>query len=626
MNKSRQRRSGPDHLRSVAIGKKLAKRTALMHVIAVAAVITALAYLIWRVVATSEDVKPILFWALWGAEFMGWISLALFVRDAWNQTPAELEFGEVTGSVAVFVPTYNEPPNVLEPTLMAASKIHGAKSVWLLDDGDRAWAKELAAEYGVEYLARAEHSHAKAGNINNALSHIDTEFVLILDADHVAMPSILQKTMGYFVDDQVALVQTPHSFRNLDSAQHFDKEVNEQSLFFDVLLPGRQRSGSVFWCGSGAVLRVSALREIGGLSTKTITEDLETTLVLNRLGYQSIYHNERLLIGLAPQNLAGFLIQRYRWARGSLENLLGRKSPIFRRGFKLNTRLSYLSNLIYYLVAIQLWTFSSVLVWSLMTGDLPVNANLSFLLFLWLPQLVLTLVTIWGLSGGKQLPFGGSRNAWVTSTIYARALFDTITRRKATFMVTPKEGVETGSWNAVRLLWLPTAVSFCLIIALILRLLTWFGFFGLEYMNPIGIAIATFFTLFELWILVPMLVRNFQKFQTRSSWREQVFLDAIVGADYVTVTDLHEGGLKFFGHQNFIQSVKVGDELDIEISLKTVTGEETKARGVVSVSSRTNDKEQNLGSVGGSVAWMGKADRYAVIEQCYLVEPLRSLK
>ena len=100
---------------------------------------------------------------------------------------------------------------------------------------------------------------------------------------------------------------------------HEEEGRNEQSLFFDVLLPGRNRLKSVFWCGSAALLRRSALMEIGGLATVTVTEDYETSLHLRLKGYLGIYHNEHLIQGLAPDNLTSYVIQRFRWAQGNLQ-------------------------------------------------------------------------------------------------------------------------------------------------------------------------------------------------------------------------------------------------------------------------------------------------------------------
>lgn len=613
------RKSRVASLLTVRIGKRLGKYHRATRWIGVTGIIFSTGYLAWRLIYTSEGINPILFWLLWGAELIGWLSMTLFVRDAWNLTPADDEFGSVKGSSAVFIPTFDEELNVLEPTLMAAMKIRGAKEVWLLDDGRRDWVRDLAIEYGAKYLARSSNQHAKAGNINNALKKLNTSFVLILDADHVASPDILENTTGYFVNEKVALVQTPHGFRNLDSVQHYDNEVHDQSLFFDVLLPGRQRSGAVFWCGSGAVLRVSALKSVGGLATDTITEDLETTLTLNRAGFKAVYHNEILLKGLAPQNLAAFIIQRYRWARGTLEILLGSKSPIFGRGYAWRARLSYLSNFVYYLVSVQHLVFVGILVWLSITAQLPLNPASVNVVILWAIQQMLSILAVWGMSGGKQLPFGGSQNAWMNSSIHVGALLDTFLRRKQTFKVTPKGGTSESALASLSLLWLPGMAAALLIGAIISRLLSELVWHFLTPLPAFGWILALFFSLFELSILIPMLAKYSALIQNRATWREEVEVDASMHDSWVRVVDLHESGLKLVGSAEDLSAVCVGDRKVVTLDLKNTAGRATQATGTLTVTSKTPFSEQQFVAIGGPIEWSTRQDRGSVVEFCYLV-------
>ncbi len=619
MNIYKNRKSHAASLLTVRIGKRLGKYHRATRWIGITGIAFSTGYLGWRLIYTSEGINPFLFWLLWGAELIGWFSMALFVRDAWNLTPADDEFGQVSGSSAVFIPTFDEELEVLEPTLMAAMKIRGAKEVWLLDDGRRNWVRDLAIEYGAKYLARSSNEHAKAGNINNALKKLNTSFVLILDADHVASPDILENTTGYFVNEKVAVVQTPHGFRNLDSVQHYDNEVHDQSLFFDVLLPGRQRSGAVFWCGSGAVLRVSALKSVGGLATNTITEDLETTLALNRAGFKAVYHNEILLKGLAPQNLAAFIIQRYRWARGTLEILLGAKSPIFGRGYAWRARLSYLSNFVYYLVSVQHMIFAGILVWLLITAQLPLNPASVNVVILWGIQQVLAILAVWGISGGKQLPFGGSQNAWMNSSIHVGALVDTVLRRKQTFKVTPKGGTSESALASLALLWLPGVAAALLTGALITRVLSELVWHFLAPLPAFGWILSLFFSLFELSILVPMLVKYSTLIQTRATWREPVEVDASIHDSWVRVVDLHESGLKLVGSAEDLSGVGIGDKKLVTLDLKNAAGLATQATGTLTVASKTPISEQKVVSIGGPVEWSTSQDRSSVVEFCYLV-------
>ena len=149
----------------------------------------------------------------------------------------------------------------------------------------------------------------------------------MLDADHVPRPDFLDATLGYFADPLVALVQTPHDFSNRDSIQHTTAARHEQTLFFDVIGPGKDRCNSMFWCGSATVVRRTALEGVGGVLTDTVAEDFHTTIRMHAQGWQTRYHDEILVQGKAPHDLASFLLQRARWAKGNLAVFRTRGEP-----------------------------------------------------------------------------------------------------------------------------------------------------------------------------------------------------------------------------------------------------------------------------------------------------------
>jgi len=119
-------------------------------------------------------------------------------------------------SVDVFIPTYNEPLDVVRATVLAAASLDWPRDrlrVWVLDDGRRPAFRKFAAETGVGYITRPDNAHAKAGNLNHALGKTRGEYVAVFDCDHVPVRSFLQIAMGWLVrDPKLALVQTPHHF------------------------------------------------------------------------------------------------------------------------------------------------------------------------------------------------------------------------------------------------------------------------------------------------------------------------------------------------------------------------------------------------------------------------------
>ncbi|MDW8443063.1 MAG: glycosyltransferase [Acetobacteraceae bacterium] len=250
-------------------------------------------------------------------------------------------------AVDVLIPTYNEPLEVLERTILCARALDWPDlRVWVCDDGRREWLARYCQEKGVGYLTRPDNKGAKAGNINAALARTSAPFVLVLDADFAPRRNMLYRMMGFFDDPKVGIVQAPHAFYNPDPMQQnlalHRVLPDEQRLFFDEIMPCRDAWDAAFCCGSNGILRRAAIEEIGGrLPEGSITEDMLTTLVLLRRGYVTRYLNEKLALGLAPESTAAFFVQRARWARGSLQILYLRHGP-FGPGLSFLHRLFFL--------------------------------------------------------------------------------------------------------------------------------------------------------------------------------------------------------------------------------------------------------------------------------------------
>jgi len=259
-------------------------------------------------------------------------------------------------SVDIFVPTYNEPVQVILPTLIGCKAIdYPNKKIYLLDDGRREEMRDLAAKLGIGYITRDNNAHAKAGNINAALTQTDGEFLAIFDADHIPTRAFLQLTMGFFAKPKVALVQTPHHFFNADPFERnlliYGTVPGEQNLFYHQIQPASDFWNSVYFCGSCAVLRRSALEEIGGIATETVTEDCHTSLRLHAKGYLSRYLNVPLAAGLAPERFSAHITQRMRWARGMVQ-ILRVDNPLTKAGLTWSQRLCYLNAMVHFMFGV----------------------------------------------------------------------------------------------------------------------------------------------------------------------------------------------------------------------------------------------------------------------------------
>ena len=300
----------------------------LLRTLALAALLWGLGYLTWRVGWSGEGAGPVAFAMLLATEIYGLYALAILTWFSWSRPQAARPPATPGRTVDVYVCTYDEPAEVVMATLAGCRALTYPHTTYLLDDGRREEMRELAELAGAEYMTRADNAHAKAGNLNAALPRTEGDLVFVLDADHVPMPDALDALVGYFDDERMAIVQTPHDFFNHDSVQHYVVGRHEQSLFYRVICPGKDRHGAAYWCGSAALINRHALLEIGGVATETIAEDFHTTIRLQRYGWRSRYHDEVLVQGLAPHDLDGYLLQRDRWARGNLAVFTLPESPL----------------------------------------------------------------------------------------------------------------------------------------------------------------------------------------------------------------------------------------------------------------------------------------------------------
>lgn len=237
----------------------------LVRLLVVLTVILGINYIAWRWLESLN-------WEAWwiavplvAAETYSLIDVALFGMTVWKlkqRTPPAPPAG---ATVDVFITTYNEPIEMVMKTARAAKDITYPHSTWILDDGSRPELEEEAGRLGVGYVTRGPEwanrpRHAKAGNLNNALMVTSGEFLLILDADQVPDPRILDRTLGYFNNRRVSLVQTPQYFENVPA----DDPLGSQApLFYGPIQQGKDGWNAAFFCGSNAVLRREALMQLG---------------------------------------------------------------------------------------------------------------------------------------------------------------------------------------------------------------------------------------------------------------------------------------------------------------------------------------------------------------------------
>lgn len=552
-------------------------------------------------------------------------------------------------TVDVLITTYDEPVALLTATARAAKAITYPHTTWILDDGDRHEIRREADRIGVCYLTRGAEwinrpRHAKAGNLNNALARTQGEFLLVLDADQIPDPVILDHTLGYFRDPEVAMVQTPQWFSNVTGS---DPLGSQAPLFYGPIQQGKDGWNAAFFCGSNAVLRREALmrlgiagyareirtavrhtlrtadrmllrarrqttnqasaavdqvrsaaadagrrldrgeplaqltydfqreldaaartlvaehlreiqddlREIGEspiepdqetdlpvvdeeslarlasrdwsplgalesirrlvtaidvgregeaqpvmpMSTLSVTEDMATCLRLHAMGWSSVYHQEILASGLAPESLAAMLRQRLRWAQGTLQVML-RENPLVLRGLSIGQRLMYFATMWSYLSGMAAVVFLTAPVVYLCFGVSPVTAFGGEFLLHFVPyaaanQLLFAVVG-YGIKTWRGHQYSLALfPVWITACVTAAA--NVFLGRPLGFAVTPK--TRPAQWSFPVRLVLPQLVATVALVAAavvgLVRLLTGTA------TNAVGIGINIAWVAYDLLAL-----------------------------------------------------------------------------------------------------------------------------
>jgi cellulose synthase (UDP-forming) len=353
----------------VIINRFESRRASL--VLAVMSILITSRYLFWRVSETmvfDTFFEGFLCVGLILAETYAGVFLVLaYVQTVFplNRRPVPLPVDPADWpTIDVFIPTYNESLDLVRYTVLAALHLDWPRdklNVWILDDGRREQYRAFADACGCGYIIRPDNKGAKAGNLNHALRHTKGEYIAIFDCDHAPTRAFLQMTVGWLLrDSRIALVQTPHHFYSPDP---FERNLaykipvpNEGLLFYGVIQPCNDLWNAAFFCGSCAVIRRTALEEIGGVPTETVTEDCHCSLRMQQRGWHTAFLRLPLAAGLATERLALHIGQRLRWGRGMIQILRLEKTP-FARGLRPIQRLCYFASSFSFLFSIPRLVF-----------------------------------------------------------------------------------------------------------------------------------------------------------------------------------------------------------------------------------------------------------------------------
>lgn len=476
--------------------------------------------------------------------------------------------------VDVFICTYNEEEAILERTIVGALALDYPRyRVWVLDDGRRPWLEALAGRLGANYLTRSDNAHAKAGNINNGLRHVATlaeppDFISILDADFVPAPHFLRRALSLFREENVGIVQTPQHFINPDPLQSNLSIArvwpDEQRYFFDVVMAAKDAWGASFCCGTSSVIRFPILQQIGGFPTESVTEDYLVTLKMKVVGYRTVYLNERLSLGLAPEGLKEYVTQRSRWALGFVQICRGELGP-FRRnnGLTLIDRISLSETFLYWSAAHSFRLFGIIIPILYLWLDVhAVQADVMDTLGYYLPYFISQITIMGWMARGRVMPIMSDVTQLLAASQIARAVVHGIIKPKGhKFQVTAKGGDRSKlfvQWPLMRV--------FLIYLALTIGGLMWAFIFEDGSRLRDSAALCLFWSWYNIVVLTIACIVCIEQPRLRASERLSARNLALIDVDgessEVRVIDVSLGGARIAGAAPALQGKSVTLVLD----------------------------------------------------------------
>ena len=558
-------------------------------------------YFLWRGLYTLNTVdwpSLLLSWTVYTAEAYAFVQVLLFAYHAWSpleRKPVPLRHYP---TVDIFVTVVNEPLGILRRTLIGCVNQDYPKDryrVHVLDDGQRDQIKALADSLNCGYIRRPDRRHAKAGNLNHALPLTSGEIIAIFDVDHVPTSSFLKDTVGFFQDEKVAFVQTPHYFYNPDV---FQKNLqlegvlkNEQALFYRVLQAGRDHHNSAFFAGSCGLFRRRVLNEVGGFRTETVTEDIHTSMVIHARGYRSCYLNKVLAAGLMPETFESSMKQRVRWAIGHVQ-ILFQTSPFTMRGLTIPQRLGYFASIFYFLHGVPRLVCLIAPLFALLLGIIPVTADVPSLVNFFGSYYLATLVMLRTVSRGTRNAFWSDIYETAGSVALSWAAIKTALRpwKKRPFFITPK-GVNQERRGFSRFSYiLPHLVIMGFLIAgIVTGVRLWLADVTLP-----GLEVSLFWASVNLLLIGVAILAAAELTEWRKIFRikRQMPCELVAGRERLvgTITDINETGVLIQ-----VKQLLLGGKDDVLISIHVPERDHLTVRGRICRQERISSDVVEIG-------------------------------
>lgn len=370
----------------------------------------------------------------------------------------------------------SESLEVVRRQLRALTDISFVHDSWILVDKTHSPEIErLADRFGVRYFSRHDlerwgsakvaswnqngppfQAKTKAGNVNAWLDAYGADYTHFtqFDIDHNPEPCYLDAVLGYFEDPDVAWVQSPSVYKNLD--QWAARGSAEQEL----VLQGPLQMGFYGFCstpfiiGSHCTYDMAAIKEIGGFQPTRAEDHLDTVILASR-GYRGIFLPEVIAEGDGPERFDTYLAQQFAWAYSMIQVLFHHTPRLLRR-YSARQSLQFLFAQTWY----TLWSLSMLVLFCVQPVSLLVDepvSHVSLLGFLEhsIPVGVTATATWywsrkWHRPRKVRLSWRGIILQVARWLIVVNALLQVLFRIKKPYMITVK-GMQDGRPSAVRL-------------------------------------------------------------------------------------------------------------------------------------------------------------------------------
>lgn len=256
-------------------------------------------------------------------------------RKHWLRPSSPLSLENVSENyypkVSLHLPCYEEPPQIVIDSLKALSEIDYPNfEVIVIDNNTKDEKLWLPVKQYCEQLGDKFHFYhvsplkgAKAGALNFALKHTDekAEIIGVIDADYQTKPDFLKDLVGYFKDEQIGFVQTPHDYRNGDDNRFSRNCYWEYIPAYKLKIACLNEWVASYIVGTMCLIRKKALNEAGDWSEWCLTEDCESAFRIHALGYTSVYVKQTYGRGVIPESFYDYKKQRLRWTIGPIQQL-----------------------------------------------------------------------------------------------------------------------------------------------------------------------------------------------------------------------------------------------------------------------------------------------------------------